>query len=294
MHLIQEYPLSDKLFTNGSKTEEGVAAVSTKQINKTFTCWLPDDSSIYTAELRAILLALKRVYYSKGKSFLTSLDSLSSLQSIFNLKYDHPVLVQILELYTEMTREGREIVLIWVPDHVGIRGNSAADSAAKNALDGDISVELIPFSDLKPRTNKYILELWQSEWDECPENKLYKIFPVLKECIFCPWTNRRDSGGPIGHSVLTHSFLLKGEEPPVCIRCDKRLTIEHILLTCSDFIEIRQSHFTAKSLHMVISRYFTWEEFQLFEKSIFFEKFKFEVIFSFSYTPFKHGFKNCI
>ena len=80
------------------------------------------------------------------------LDSLSSLQSIFNLKYDHPVLVQILDLYTEMTRDGREIVFIWVPGHVGIRGNSAADSAAKDALDGDISVELIPFSDLKPRT----------------------------------------------------------------------------------------------------------------------------------------------
>ena len=60
-----------------------------------------------------------------------------------------PVLVQILELYTGMTREGREIVFIWVPGHVGIRGNLAADSAAKDALDGDISVELIPFSDLK-------------------------------------------------------------------------------------------------------------------------------------------------
>ena len=88
-----------------------------------------------------------------------NLSPLSSLQSILNLKYDHPVLVQILELFTEMTREGREIVFIWVPGHVGIRGNSAADSAAKDALDGDISVELIPFSDLKPRTNKYILEL---------------------------------------------------------------------------------------------------------------------------------------
>ena len=66
-----EYPLSEKFFTDGSKTEEGVAAaaVSTKRINKPFTCRLPDDSSIYTAELRAILLALKHVYYSEGKSF---------------------------------------------------------------------------------------------------------------------------------------------------------------------------------------------------------------------------------
>ena len=55
----------------------------------------------------------------------------------------------------------------------------------------------------------------------------------------------------IGHSFLTHSFLLKGEEPPVCIGCDKRLTIEHILLTCSDFIETRESHFTAQSLPML-------------------------------------------
>ena len=37
----------------------------------------------------------------------------------------------------------------------------------------------------------------------------------------------------------------------MCIRCDKLLTIEHILLTCSDFIEIRDSHFTAKLLHML-------------------------------------------
>ena len=93
------------------------------------------------------------------KTFLILPDSLLSLQSILNLKYDHPVLVQILELYTEMTREGREIVFIWVPSHVGIRGNSAAGSAAKDALDGDILVEFIPFSDLKARTNKYILEL---------------------------------------------------------------------------------------------------------------------------------------
>ena len=100
-----------------------------------------------------------------------------------------------------------------------------------------------------------ILELWQSEWDEFPENKLYKIFPILKECIVCTRTNRKEeivmARLHIGHSFLTRSFLLKSEEPPVCIRCDKRLTIEHILLTCSDFIEIRESHFTAKSLCML-------------------------------------------
>ena len=55
----------------------------------------------------------------------------------------------------------------------------------------------------------------------------------------------------IGHSFITHSFLLKGEEPPMCIGCDQHLAIEHILLTCSDFIEMRESHFTAQSLRML-------------------------------------------
>ena len=34
----------------------------------------------------------------------------------------------------------------------------------------------------------------------------------------------------IGHSFFTHSFLLKGEEPPMCIGCDQRLTIEQFYL----------------------------------------------------------------
>jgi len=167
-------------------------------------------------------------------------DSLSSSQAVFNLKYDHPILVQILELYMNLNRDGKKIVFIWVPGHVSIRGNSAADSAAKDALVGDISVELIPFSYLKARTNKYMLELWQSEWDEFPENKLHTVFPNLTECIICPRTNRKEETVMarlhIGHSFTTHSFLLKGEEPPVCIGCDEALTIVHILLSCSDFI----------------------------------------------------------
>ena len=59
---------------------------------------------------------------------------------------------------------------------------------------------------------------------------------MLKDCIVCPWTNRKEETVMarlhIGHSFITHSFLLKGEEPPMCIGFDKYLTIEHILLTC--------------------------------------------------------------
>ena len=51
----------------------------------------------------------------------------------------------------------------------------------------------------------------------------------------------------IGHSFLTHSFLLKGEELPMCIGCDEHLTIEYISITCSNLIETRES----QSLHVL-------------------------------------------
>ena len=54
-----------------------------------------------------------------------------------------------------------------------------------------------------------------------------------------------------GHSFIAHSFSLKGQEPPMCIGRDELLTIDRILLTCSDLIEIRESHFAAQSLRLL-------------------------------------------
>lgn len=57
------------------------------------------------------------------------------------------------------------------------------------------------------------------------------VVVFLHDCISCPGTNRIEetviSRLHIGHSYVTQSFLLKGEEPPVSIPCDELLTIEH-------------------------------------------------------------------
>ena len=55
---------------------------------------------------------------------------------------------------------------MWVPGHFGIRGNEAADTAAKEALGEDPADNLAPFSDLKSLTAKCIHQICQKEWDE--------------------------------------------------------------------------------------------------------------------------------
>ena len=51
----------------------------------------------------------------------------------------------------------------------------------------------------------------------------------------------------IGHTYLTHSYLLKDEDPLICIPCNSLLTVEHILISCIDFDIIRQNFYTASN-----------------------------------------------
>ena len=81
---------------------------------------------------------------------------------------------------------------MWVPGHVGIQGNEAADRAAKEALDVKPTADLMPFSDLKPLTAKYVYQVWQKEWDETVlvSNKFHEILPKLPNKLL-PFCNTR-------------------------------------------------------------------------------------------------------
>ena len=47
----------------------------------------------------------------------------------------------------------------------------------------------------------------------------------------------------IGHTHLTHSYLLKGEDPPMCIPCQCPLTVKHILCECWDTAQTRETFY---------------------------------------------------
>ena len=64
------------------------------------------------------------------------------------------MLLQIKDMFDKIEVHQKEIVFMWVPGHVGIRGNETADRVAKEALDKEPMNDRMPFSDLKCLTAK--------------------------------------------------------------------------------------------------------------------------------------------
>ena len=248
--LLSNFPSYETIFTDGSKDGDtaGSACVSPSD---TYKCRLPDNASIFSAEIKAIDLALDHIEQSRSSDFIIFSDSLSVLQSLHNRHIENPLLLDVLLKHNELAELNR-IVFCWLPSHVGIKGNEKASIAAKSALTLNISNLKIPFTDFKPSINTFVHNKWQMSWNAVVFNKLHSIMPSLGE-----WqpNYRIDRKGEvtlarlrIGHTFITHSFLLKGEDWPLCIPCQEPFSVKHFLLDCTDFRIIRSRFYRVNSL----------------------------------------------
>ena len=68
-----------------------------------------------------------------------------------------------------------EILLCWIPSHTGISGNEQVDKATRSALSMVLEKNSkIPYTDLKIKIDKYILQQRQHRWSNNNYNKLLK------------------------------------------------------------------------------------------------------------------------
>jgi hypothetical protein len=144
------------------------------------------------------------------------------------------------------------LLTCWIPSHVGIWGNERADAAARSALNLPISDIKIPYTDLKQRITCHFVAKWQTRWTNVAFNKLLPIKKNVGDTKLKDIVKRRDElvlhRARIGHTYLTHGFLLKGEDQPECIPCQSLLTVEHILLHCIHFSHLRPKYFNVNTL----------------------------------------------
>ena len=135
--------------------------------------------------------------------------------------------------------------------HIAIKGNDQADSAAKTVWKMHIDKNLDSIYWLQNR-NKKLYPKQMARWNNTPHNKLQTIKAEIGE-----WKEgyRKSRGEEIilsylriGHTDITHSYLLKQEQPPWCVGCHTPYSVKHLLIDCIDLTPKRQYFYTVNNI----------------------------------------------
>ncbi|ELU16038.1 hypothetical protein CAPTEDRAFT_206814 [Capitella teleta] len=221
LYVISLCPDHLPIYTDGSKSETRVACVATAN-RLLIQVRLPDSASIFSAELLAIY------------EVLTLLECAAP------------------QKYTILYNRGFDLVILWCPSHIGVVGNERADLLAKEALSFTACDVRIPAFDFNSVAYSFYRDKWQALWSLEQNNKLHSVQPIIKKLTNSSREDRRKeivlARARIGHTHLTHGYLLRRELPPFCVHCQCPLTVKHILIECVDFYLHRQRYFDVLSI----------------------------------------------
>ena len=232
------------VYTDGSvKDNQTSCAVVIKDRN--YLYHLPDHTSIFTAELYAISMAIDKIKETNNNRFLICSDSLSALQTLKSGK-ENSLSHKIMQ---KIASTNKIIELEWVPSHMDIPGNEAADQMANEALSLENITEIpLSYNDFRSNIKRHLNTKWQEKWDNMntpPERTtpLYPIKPVIKD-----WSsaNRKSREEEIiltrlrqGSCLFTKKHLFNREPAPNCEYCQTDpptpLSISHVMLECPKF-----------------------------------------------------------
>lgn len=218
-------------------------------------------STIFSAELFAILKAIDYIdnNVDSDSTTIIATDSLSSIQAIQSNKQSTNYLVNHIKYQIiQISFFNKYVKFMWIPGHSGIHGNELADTYAKESLIKNTIHEVpIPIDDIIVFCKKELHTVWQNEWIAVNNNKLRE-----KKHSCHPWTDVEDLSRKnsttlfrlrIGHTLLTHAYILNKEQAPICEICQITITVKHILLHCLKYKTIRNTLKMSTQLSIVLS-----------------------------------------
>ncbi|XP_064465757.1 ribonuclease H1-like [Ornithodoros turicata] len=205
------------IYTDGTKVSNGVAAVDLDG-DSIMMARLNTNATVFTAELYAILLALRHIQQNDLQNSVIYSDSLSSVRALLSCFDSKNHLVKrVRVLLTQLCSRGLSICLCWVPSHTGIPGNERADREARRALAQEESTLGLPSQDILSVLKRAVYTQWQQEWDMEENNKLRvtqpHIFPEHRTEHINRFSEVLYARLRIGHTWLTHHNLLRGQDP---------------------------------------------------------------------------------
>lgn len=147
--ILSHYKNYSHFYTDGSKHDELASYSVYSDDLGNISHKITDGSSIFTAEVMAIIKALSFIKISPrtDRRYVIFCDSKSVLESINNQDTKNPLMVELLDIL-EGIKSNSIIKFCWVPSHVGIEGNENADLHAKEALKDNFPDNIkIPYTD---------------------------------------------------------------------------------------------------------------------------------------------------
>ena len=234
------------IYTDGSKHEDncGCAIVYS---DHTMLYRLPHLFTVFSCELFAIKQAMIYIHQNNDHDFFIIFsDCKSAIIALQQIPSSVPLVEEIQILYNDIKNSGKDIIISWLPSHCGIAGNECADRAAKEATEQPLSDPTIqtPHNDIINYISRKSYNRWKTDWLSASSSNLHEIRNNCPSKYPLKHLNRKDqiliSRLRIGHSKITHSYILNKDQPPICEVCNKRLSVKHIIVECNKYDKWRQ------------------------------------------------------
>ncbi len=199
-----------------------------------------DYLSVYTLELVAIILGLQWIEWRNKNNVVVASDSLSALISIGSGKSCRlDILNEIYQIILRLHNNGKNVSFVWVPAHVGVKGNKEVDLLAKQSLKSqtiDLQVKLSK-AEAKTIIKVHAQNLWQEYWVFSDTGRQFYNIQSKVGVGREMGKNRREETVitrlRIGHTGLNKTMHLIGKHTNgLCTHCNQPESVKHIIIEC--------------------------------------------------------------
>lgn len=251
-YLKDRFPDSALYFTDGSRispNDFSSYGVFSPTYNLKIAGCLPQLSSVFTAELVAIKMAVSHILSTKAKSNIILSDSESAIKDIVSIKPNlgNYITFKVRESIVMAASLNISISLCWIPSHKGLKGNEIADQLAKVGRFRPHLAIPIPIEDVLTSRKAHKRITWQEFWTESSNVKgkysadiqplvsyvpWFKLLPFISRTFITTISRLR-----LNHNLSpVHLFRINLSDTPNCV-CGQLGTVNHLLFNCSRTVD---------------------------------------------------------